>query len=380
MQVWLGDDDGEPAATNVRAQESAGTDWRLETPGAAQQGLVEVEWLDASDAVQRARLFAGIASPGDGDVGRFAWAHRAMCRRGLRLRIGDETVPAGGRQGETVSLVLRRHVQAALEAPMLVIDVSPGTRCVLLESHEYGALAGAAVQNLDVHVNLGSAASLQHLRVVAPAPYDSVVHRVHARLERGASYNQALIACGSGYHLQRTELDLHGAQASARSGAALFAADAALEQQVETIHGGVHTSSAVEALVLASGKARGVVNAYSRIAAGADEASVHQRLSGIPTGGQPRLVLRPHLEINHDKVEAVHGATWGALPEEALFYARQRGLDERSARALIMEGLLAAVLERSLDDPETTQVLGLSPLLAGAVARYLGAGKELSHG
>lgn len=380
MQVWLGGDGGEAAAASVSAQTAAGTDWTLETPGTEQQGLVEAEWLDASDTAQRARLFAGIAAPGDGDVGRFAWAHRAMCRRGLRLRIGGETAPTGGRQGETVSLVLRRHAQAALEAPMLVIDVSPGMHCVLLESHEHGALAGAAVQNLDVHINLGAAASLQHLRVVTPAPQDSMVHRVHARLDRGASYDQALIASGSDYHLQRTELDLHGAQARVRSGAALFAADAALEQQVETVHGGVHTSSAVEALLLASGKARGVVNAYSRIAAGADEASVRQRLGGIPTGGQPKLVLRPHLEINHDKVEAVHGATWGALPEEALFYARQRGLDERSARALIMEGLLTAVLERSLDDPEVMQVLGLSSLLASAVARYLGAGKELSHG
>jgi Fe-S cluster assembly protein SufD len=78
-------------------------------------------------------------------------------------------------------------------------------------------------------------------------------------------------------------------------------------------------------------------------------------------------------------VEAVHGATWGAVPEEALFYARQRGLDESSARALIIEGLLTAVLERSLGDPDAMQALGLSPLLAGAVARYLAAGKELSH-
>ncbi|MGH8820477.1 MAG: SufD family Fe-S cluster assembly protein, partial [Rhodoferax sp.] len=258
--------------------------------------------------------------------------------------------------------------------------VSPGMHCVLLESHEHGAHAGAVVQNLDVHINLGAGASLQHLRVVTPAAHDSVVHRVHARLDRGARYDQALIASGSEYHLQRTELDLQGAQSRARSGAALFAAGSALEQQVETVHGGVHTTSVVEALVLASGKARGVVNAYSRIAAGADEASVRQRLSGIPTGGQPKLVLRPHLEINHDKVEAVHGATWGALPEEALFYARQRGLDESSARALIIEGLLTAVLERSLDDPNAMQALGLNTLLASAVARYLATGKELSHG
>jgi Fe-S cluster assembly protein SufD len=74
-------------------------------------------------------------------------------------------------------------------------------------------------------------------------------------------------------------------------------------------------------------------NAHTRIAPGAAQADVRQRLVGIPTGGQPKLVLRPHLEIHHDQVQAAHGATWGALPDEALFYARQRGLDERSAAA-----------------------------------------------
>ncbi len=79
---------------------------------------------------------------------------------------------------------------------------------------------------------------------------------------------------------------------------------------------------------------------------------MRQRLSGIPLGGQPRLILRPHLEILHDNVQAAHGATWGALPADALFYARQRGLDEASARALITEGMARAVLERSLGDTE----------------------------
>jgi len=89
-----------------------------------------------------------------------------------------------------------------------------------------------------------------------------------------------------------------------------------------------------------------VSNAYTRIAPGADGADVRQRLTGIPLAGHPRLVLRPHLEILHDNVQAAHGATWGALPEAALFYAAQRGLNDARARALITEGMARALLER----------------------------------
>ena len=132
-----------------------------------------------------------------------------------------------------------------------------------------------------------------------------------------------------------------------------------------------HSASAVESLALAQGSARAVSNAYTRIAAGADEADVRQRLSGIPLGGQPRLTLRPHLEILHDNVQAAHGATWGALPADALFYARQRGLDEASARALITEGMARAVLERGLDDSELLAQWLASGWLGRRMARQL---------
>ena len=103
---------------------------------------------------------------------------------------------------------------------------------------------------------------------------------------------------------------------------------------------------------------------------------MRQRLNGIPLAGEPRLVLRPHLEILHDKVQAAHGATWGALPQEALFYARQRGLDETSARALIIEGMATALLERCFDDPDTLATLMADGLLARTIAQQL----EAHHG
>src|SRR5690606_12095457 len=194
-------------------------------------------------------------------------------------------------------------------------------------------------QNLQVRVLLGADASLQHLRVATPAAADPVAQHVHATLGQGASYRQCLLASGSAYHLQRTVLELQGEGATAHAASVLLAAGTALANQVQVHHGAARTRSAFHALALGSGAARMVANARTTIAAGCDDADVRQRLSGIPTGGQPRLVLRPHLEIHHDQVQAAHGATWGALPAEALFHARQRGLDEAAAQALIIEGL-----------------------------------------
>lgn len=382
--VWLGEQ-AEAATRGCEAHPLGGAGWTLHPVGETAQGRVEARWLDAQDPVQRAELFAGLPLPGDDEAAPFVWAHRALCRQGLRLHIGG-TPGADREPGQTVWLQLRHQPRAAVEAPLLVIDVQAGVRCVLVERHEREPLncQHAVVQNLQVHLRLGAGATLQHLRIVESDAGDRVAHQLHARLGRGASYRQALIAAGSSYHLQRNRIDLHAEHATARTAALLFAAGSALEQQVRVSHTAAYTASTVEALVLASGAAHAVVNAHTHIAPGADEAAVQQHLTGIPTGGQPRLVLRPHLEIEHDKVQAVHGATWGALPEEALFYARQRGLDERSARGLIVQGLASALLERGLGGPALMQTLAIDTLLGSAVARHLAAGQaaaqELGHG
>lgn len=390
--VWLGDESGQPAPV-CEAHPLAGAGWTLHPIGHSPQGQVDARWLDAGDALQRAELWAGLAAPtgagaagnaddrADGDAAPFAWAHRALCRQGLRLRIGG--TPGTGRgPRQTVWLQLRHQPRSAVEAPMLVIEVLADVHCVLVETHDRGPTAcqQAIVQNLQAHIVLGDGATLQHLRIATPGAADRIAHHLHAGLGRGAHYAQALVASGSSYHLQRNVIALHAEGAVARSAGLLLAADSALEHQVRVSHGAARTTSTIEDLALANGSARAVVNAHTRIAPGAAQADVRQRLTGIPTGGQPKLVLRPHLEIHHDQVQATHSATWGALPEEALFYARQRGLDERSARGLIVQGMAGALLQRCFADEPLLEALDIDALLRAAVARHLAPGQRAQHG
>jgi len=279
-------------------------------------------------------------------------------------------------------LHLHYAAQQQEEAPLLAIELAPGARCVLLETH--GRAGGAAtVQNLQLFLRLGRGAQLQHLRAVQPGPQDRVAHQLNAHLEQAARYEQALLATGSAYHQQRVEFELQGEDAEARIGGVLLAAGSALEQQVQARHAAARTRSTMEVLALASGTARVEVSARTHIAAGSSDAETRQRLAGIPTGGQPRLLLRPHLEIHHDQVQAAHGATWGALPEEALFLARQRGIAEAAAKALILEGLARAALTRAIDDTALPEPLRLEAALRSAVAVHLGGApalQEVSHG
>ena len=60
---------------------------------------------------------------------------------------------------------------------------------------------------------------------------------------------------------------------------------------------------------------------------------------------------KPELEIYADDVVCAHGNTVGALDEDALFYARQRGMPEAVARAMLMDAFLGEVVERIAFEP-----------------------------
>lgn len=73
----------------------------------------------------------------------------------------------------------------------------------------------------------------------------------------------------------------------------------------------------------------------------------------------PRAVANavPALEIQADDVRAAHAATAGRLDDDQVFYLQSRGLDERQAAHLIVQGFLDTVV-RELDDKDLAAEVG----------------------
>ena len=58
-----------------------------------------------------------------------------------------------------------------------------------------------------------------------------------------------------------------------------------------------------------------------------------------------RMYTQPQLEIYADDVKCSHGATVGQLDENALFYMRSRGINEKEARLLLMFAFVNEVID-----------------------------------
>ncbi len=95
-----------------------------------------------------------------------------------------------------------------------------------------------------------------------------------------------------------------------------------------------------------AGSARGVFHGRIIVHKDAQKTDAKQTNRNLLLSDNARIDTKPQLEIHADDVKCTHGATIGQLEEEQLFYLRARGLDEASARDLLLYAFAAECLER----------------------------------
>ena len=78
---------------------------------------------------------------------------------------------------------------------------------------------------------------------------------------------------------------------------------------------------------------------------GAVKTQSEQTNANLCASSEARAYSQPMLEIYADDVKCNHGSTVGKLDEMALFYMRQRGIEEAEARLLLQHAFLNDVIE-----------------------------------
>ena len=73
-----------------------------------------------------------------------------------------------------------------------------------------------------------------------------------------------------------------------------------------------------------------------------------------------KFTAKPELEIYADDVKCSHGSSSGSIDEESLFYLRSRGINEKDAKKMMIEGFLAESINKISD--KTFQEIFLNKL------------------
>ena len=284
----------------------------------------------------------------------------------------DEILFVNGRQrhaaaagsGDVVALRFVSASEGTAHAAAYAIVVEPGATLILLESHE--GRAGAYMSDITLDIAVGEGARVE--RVVMVDDHAEAINVVTAEVDLapGATFHQTVLTAGARRQRIETRINHPGAHASVRlDGVYILEGQRHADQTTVVTHGGVDgvTNQLTKGVV--ADQARGVFQGRIVVQPGADQTDARMGHHALILSDKAEVDAKPELLIFADDVSCAHGNTIGALDDEAIFYARQRGIPEAEARAMLTQAFLGEVVERIEHD-------GAREIAAAWVAARLG--------
>lgn len=268
-------------------------------------------------------------------------------------------------EGEEVVAQLRFVAadKASINATVFV-GVRAGGKLTLLESYE--ALADGAVSAIDLDIEVGEGGVLERIVLVDDIAESVTVSQAQVTLASGASYAQTVLTTGARRQRLETTIAHPGQGASVRLDGAYLLRDQRHADLTTTVtHSGLDGQTSQLTKGVVHDQARGVFQGRIVVEKGADKTDARMGHHALILSDKAEVDARPELLIFADDVQCAHGNTVGALDENALFYARQRGIPLDEARAMLTHAFLGEVVDRIEHE-------GARDVAAAWVSRQLG--------
>ena len=122
--------------------------------------------------------------------------------------------------------------------------------------------------------------------------------------------------------------------------------DQHLDHDTQQNHLAQHTTSDLLFKGALLHQSRSVWQGMIYVAPGAQKADGYQANRNLVLSRKARADSIPGLEILADDVRCTHGATVGKIDKDQVFYLRSRGIEEKEAERLIVEGFFDPIMQR----------------------------------
>jgi Fe-S cluster assembly protein SufD len=316
----------------------------------------DVELVSLAEARRSsdARALQRIGSLVDVKAHPFAALATACLDGGVCIRF-----PAGVRLQQPLHLVFLSASSAAPVAahPRVWIEAGRGSEAVIVQDHV--SLGSApAFTNVVTELHVGAGAKLSHLLLQREGGAVFHVSNTTAQLERDARLAAHVITLGGRFVRNDLSVQIAGEGAEAvLNGLFLCAGERLVDNHSFVDHAVPHGTSRQLYKGVLSGRSRGVFRGRVRVRPHAQKTDARQSNPNLLLSDGAEIDGKPQLEIYADDVKCSHGSAIGRVDENALFYLRTRGIDEATARALLVRGFAAEVLA-ALPEPAVAEALG----------------------
>lgn len=256
--------------------------------------------------------------------------------------------------------------RSALDWRTLIV-VEDGAQAEVWEQYLSADAAQDGVFNTVVELVVGENARLRFVCGQALSERSWIFGTQRSEVARDGALDWVALGFGSARGKVRMETKLAGPGADGRVTGA-YASHGRQHVDFDTTqeHAAPHTTSDLAFRGVLQGRSEAVWRGNIIIDPGAQQTDAFQESRNLLLSKRAHADAIPGLEIQANDVRCTHAAAIAQIDPEQLFYLRSRGLPEETAKRLVIEGFLAALVERFEEGP-VREVLG------GALERRLAA-------
>ena len=195
----------------------------------------------------------------------------------------------------------------------------------------------ASFSNIVTEIHVGENGSLDHYKLQNLNNNSTLVSTVCFRMEAHASLESHYISLNGGLLRNNIRVLFNGPHGNADIyGIYLMDRKQHVDNHVFIDHAHPHCRSAETFKGILDENARAVFNGHVLVRRDAVGTDARQSNKNILLTDTAHVHSKPFLEIYNDDVKCSHGSTTGQLNVESMFYLRQRGIGEETARMLLM--------------------------------------------
>ncbi len=229
--------------------------------------------------------------------------------------------------------------------PRNLVVAEAGSTATIVEDH-LGQRDRIYFANGATEIFLEAGAALRHYKIQDESLGAFHLHGTYARLDRDASYESFVLSLGGRISRNEIRVVLDGPGVECQlNGAYAARGGQHVDHTTAVDHAKPRTTSRQLYKGVLDDTARAVFQGTVLVRPDAQKADGRQLSHALLLSDKAEIDAKPALNIWADDVKCSHGATAGALDDEALFYLRCRGIDEAEARRVLIRAFLDDVID-----------------------------------
>jgi len=274
-------------------------------------------------------------------------------------------VPEGVSVEAPIVLTVAQEAERSALAWRTLVVLERGARAEVWEQALSASPDLDALFNTTVELVVGAEAHLRYVSGQQLSERSWILGSHRAEVGAQGSLDWVSLGFGSGHGRVRMETKLAGPGADAKvTGAYAGRRRQHVDFDTTQEHASHHTTSDLAFRGVLADRSTSVWRGMIRVDPGAQQTDAFQESRNLLLSKRAHADAIPGLEIEADDVRCTHAAAIAQIDSEQLFYLRSRGLREEQAKRLVIEGFLAALVERFEEGP-------VRKVLAGALERRL---------